>query len=594
MPRGDQPARAVCISPGSGYGSRSPRTMSSPNLATDEPEGPQQDDWRQMLELWSRLNTTGAGAPCRELAKEVPQLRSLPRGESSPVQRDYVALIRWLETPKPDGPGRADPDYVTHDELLQAFFYVGHTVSAAPTDNFPSRRRAKSQRTITRTRIFSMTRGGYERQIQRNASIFDLPQHVMHTYDTVPRRRGSLMNASFLAASDSFTEEEDRVPLSVPYYKSIDGEGFQTPRGEDDGDEDDDQSESSVFMMRMFGGFSLLVGVLSMSCIGSVASQFAFPSDGGPAVNGMLLGCWIAQALHVIFVAVSIFVVWRQGPEQRKKLRWLLTSRGILVTVIAGCFSGLGSGCWTLSFGLTSVPQAYLFNAFPPTVIMIFRSIAGLPPFWDERLGVLVGVVGAFLVLLGSAEGESQSPNPLLGDCLAFISSVSNAICVMSGKFAANEVPTTVYLSCVTLGSALVQFLFCAAFVSSDNLLSADPNEGVLGWASDRWFQLFACLAGAFTLGQWGMFAALSVVPALGVSMVLTAQPIVATIMGVAVLRTEQSWPAPLAIAGGMLIVVGSLFVVYSSSKHEMEEPEKDVWEGSDSDGPGVGAPGMR
>eukprot|EP00756_Hemistasia_phaeocysticola_P054257 Hpha_TRINITY_DN30190_c0_g1::TRINITY_DN30190_c0_g1_i1::g.110601::m.110601 len=584
MPQKVQVRVTPTSTPGALSGGSEPGGRSPHDWAGHSNPGGEGDELSGLHKLWGSCPQEQGGVLTCDISEVIEE-----RGAASPsadtmsdrvkVMHDYTALVRWLRgegTGDGGTPPRATADEVTWDELKRAFFYFSHVSNEEkdPEQQDEIKARSKSlQNCRNRDRILSVTRGGYERQLQRTSSILE---HVIHTYDTLPPRSKSQIGPLMTEEDwDLMATMDEETPLKYSIRRS----SFRDPKVEvkiPQEDEEDVDDKEGLLWRRVFGGACLLIGLISMSCIGSVASEFAFPSDGGHPVNGMLLGCWIAQSLHIIFVIVSLLQYLGSSREERARLRWLLTGRGFLVTLIAGTFSGIGSGCWTLSFGLTSVPQSYLFNAFPPTVIMIVRCIAGLPTFWDERLGVVVGVIGAVLVLMGSA-GGSNGPDPVLGDCLAFMSSVSNAVCVLSGKFAAGEVPTTAYLAGVTLGSALVQLIFCLFILDdSSHLLSTHETLGMFGWLAERWRFLFPCLAAAFTVGQWCMFAALTVVPALGVSMVLTAQPIVATIMGVAVLQTEDHWPAPLAIFGGLLIVAGSLFVVYSSSSHEMEAPDEE------------------
>eukprot|EP01062_Namystynia_karyoxenos_P031865 TRINITY_DN235_c1_g2_i1.p1 TRINITY_DN235_c1_g2~~TRINITY_DN235_c1_g2_i1.p1 ORF type:complete len:566 (+),score=165.87 TRINITY_DN235_c1_g2_i1:124-1821(+) len=521
---------------------------------------------KELFDSWA--DPAQGGAERGRLASSLTDssLVELPDVDQT-VQHDYFAIARWLHHPEADEPQIQSPQVVTWDEVKKAYFHFGR-VTRPHDHSRPSAYaagRAKSLLLGSGGRVRSSTRGDYPRILRHNDSIL---QHIIHEFDTIPVPQKRRFSTTYILGMENPPgEPEEQSSLLPPPDKA-------------------EPSSPSELAAYIFAGVSLTLGLLAMSCIGSVASKFAFPDDGLPAVNGMLLGCWIAQSLHVIFVLLSAITFIRQSPEQRAKWKWLLTGKGAGVTAVAGTFSGIGSGCWTLSFGLTSVPQSYLFNAFPPTIIMIFRALSGLPTFRGERLGVLIGIAGAVLCLLGAEAGNA--PDPILGDCLAFISSVSNAICVMSGKFAAGEIPTVVYLAGVTLYSALVQFIFSAATLGMgaeghSGLLSTDDVSGVLGWTSPRWRMLFLAVASAFTIGQWGMFAALQVIPALGVSMVLTAQPIVATIMGVAVLRTEDHWPAPLACIGGFLIVGGSLLVIHSSSQHEITST--DITDSDDEEG---------
>eukprot|EP01059_Diplonema_ambulator_P000359 TRINITY_DN10295_c0_g1_i1.p1 TRINITY_DN10295_c0_g1~~TRINITY_DN10295_c0_g1_i1.p1 ORF type:complete len:525 (+),score=-0.45 TRINITY_DN10295_c0_g1_i1:73-1647(+) len=318
---------------------------------------------------------------------------------------------------------------------------------------------------------------------------------------------------------------------------------------------------------------ALFAGVTAMSSIGPIATKFT-------AVNGMLLGCWIAQALFTSFTLLSVCSsTLLPSSDSARPISWLLewSSKdgpgGLQIVVLSGIVSGVGSGCWTISFSLTPVPMAYLFASFSPSVIVLcrrFASSAGAPPSRFEILGVVVGVLGGFLTCFGSGGSVSGTfgVKQLAGNLLAFVCSISNAVCGMCGKFA-SCVPTVHYLSGVCLLSAITQG--CLAWVALPSVtLTADPYQGVFGWTDPMWHTPFALLVLSFMVGQWGIFFFLQVGTALEQAAVMTTQPIIATILGVTLYGTQQAWPDYTASIGGLTSIAGSLIVIISGYQHEI------------------------
>ena len=332
------------------------------------------------------------------------------------------------------------------------------------------------------------------------------------------------------------------------------------------------------------GWASLVIGVTFMSAIGPFASQIN--------VNGYLLGCWIAQAMFVCFLLLSsVNAFTKRKSKGETSIRWLFRWRvkpktkeiyphrtspeaglgGLPVVLLAGISSGIGSGSWTLSFSLTPIPLAYLFASLAPSVIVFFRLLApsaGVHPARLEVLGVLIGVLGGVITCVGSLSGSAFGISLMGGNLLAMVCSVTNAICGMCGKYA-SCISTVVYLTVVCFLSGLTQAVFSAVFVPE---LSFDthPTHGVFGWMNPQWHPSFLFVVISFVVGQWGLFFFLQVGTALQQATVMTTQPIIATILGVAVLGTQQTWPSISVIFGGLVTIVGSLCVIIGGQRHEI------------------------
>eukprot|EP01061_Rhynchopus_euleeides_P008232 TRINITY_DN1728_c0_g1_i1.p1 TRINITY_DN1728_c0_g1~~TRINITY_DN1728_c0_g1_i1.p1 ORF type:complete len:691 (+),score=225.43 TRINITY_DN1728_c0_g1_i1:171-2243(+) len=327
----------------------------------------------------------------------------------------------------------------------------------------------------------------------------------------------------------------------------------------------------------VMGWLALVVGVTFMSAIGPFASRIA--------VNGYLLGCWVAQAMSLCFLALSIaFLAVARRHEGRSTtsplwlLRWRNSSDpednspgGLPVLLLSGVCSGLGSGCWTLSFSLTPIPLAYLFASFGPSVIVFFRMLApsaGVPPARLEVMGVAIGVIGCLITCVGSLTGTSGFGLVQLGgNILAFVCSVTNAVCGMCGKYA-SCVPTVLYLTGVCVLSGLTQLVLSYLFLPVS--FDTHPTTGVFGWLNPVWYPNFILIVISFVVGQWGLFFFLQVGTALQQATVMTSQPVITTILGVAVLGTQSDWPNLYIMLGGVITILGSLLVIVGGQHHEI------------------------
>eukprot|EP01065_Artemidia_motanka_P020432 TRINITY_DN24467_c0_g1_i2.p1 TRINITY_DN24467_c0_g1~~TRINITY_DN24467_c0_g1_i2.p1 ORF type:complete len:459 (+),score=152.58 TRINITY_DN24467_c0_g1_i2:76-1452(+) len=386
--------------------------------------------------------------------------------------------------------------------------------------------------------------------------------------DARPRRSSS--RRSFVS---SVLEEYDRTPL-LPRRQYRPGRVSSWVSSLDDPDLDVEEVTvtGTTQKQEVMGYVTLLFGVLCMSSVGSVVQQF------GP-VHGTLLGCWIAQGLHLFFLASSFMIL-----SARADLRTRITvpPQVLILLAVTGLCSGVGSAGFTTALKMTSQTDAYLFNSFPPTFIMIARTLSGCPTFVGERVAVAVNLFGAYLNVHGAVRNDQSGSNPMLGDALALLSSATDALTIVTSKFLCTSLPTPVILSVITFFSAASQAVV-SFLVWPDVTFDADPSTGVFGWASAEWVNWWLVLVTAFFLGQMCMLGSLNVLPSLVMSMGQTLQPVGATFVAV-VITQQEPLPSTMSLCGGGLILVGCTLLAYSSRNHQLEEEDERNTE-SDDDG---------
>eukprot|EP01063_Lacrimia_lanifica_P026097 TRINITY_DN3460_c1_g3_i1.p1 TRINITY_DN3460_c1_g3~~TRINITY_DN3460_c1_g3_i1.p1 ORF type:complete len:616 (+),score=184.87 TRINITY_DN3460_c1_g3_i1:74-1849(+) len=312
---------------------------------------------------------------------------------------------------------------------------------------------------------------------------------------------------------------------------------------------------------RPFMGWAILiVGVVSMAAIGPVIKLMT-----RHGVSGFLVGCWNAQGLFMMFSTAALL----EGVSPRD-VAYLKTRFGFLLLAAAGTISGLGSGCWTLSFSWTSVPQSYLFNSFHPTLIIAWRLTRGYSVIPAEKVGVVCGLLGASLSLMDGGGG----PAVPFGDLLAFMSSISLCFYLLASKKARSHLSLMVNLSCVTFFSALSQSLV-ACFLNPGGLtFDAHPLTGVFGWWQPVHFYLWLGITLVTGIGQAGYIGALKYLNPVIVSICMTTEPATATLFAMLLLR--EGLPSGFTIAGGLIIIAASVMVSYYS-KHSKENVELEV-----------------
>eukprot|EP01062_Namystynia_karyoxenos_P070391 TRINITY_DN65776_c0_g1_i1.p1 TRINITY_DN65776_c0_g1~~TRINITY_DN65776_c0_g1_i1.p1 ORF type:complete len:550 (+),score=152.96 TRINITY_DN65776_c0_g1_i1:85-1650(+) len=416
------------------------------------------------------------------------------------------------------------PSLVSHDG-----------VSPPPMGQLPTPIPARRWTTPDNRRQGSVLLG--EKYARRSTTRMSMVSTILDEYDRtplLPRTMSQLRHAqSWLSGLDEEPEQE-MVEL-----------GGSTP------------------VQEAIGYAMLLFGVCSMSSVGSVVQQFN-------GVHGALLGSWVAQGLHFCFFFASI--VWLAASAEARK-SFYVRPRMFLLLAVTGIASGVGSAGFTTSLTFTSQTDAYLFNSFPPTFIMIVRTLSGCPTFCGEKVAVLINLVGAYLNVKGTvAHSVSSGSHPLLGDALALFSSATDALTILTSKFLCTSLPTPVILCVITFFSAITQ-AGAALLIYPETTLSASPDGGVFGWATSDWVGWWALLVGAFFIGQMCMLGSLNMLPSLVMSMGQTMQPVGATIVAVCITKQEPL-PSPMSLVGGSLIVLGCMLLAYASRNHQLDESD--------------------
>eukprot|EP00756_Hemistasia_phaeocysticola_P050422 Hpha_TRINITY_DN2521_c0_g1::TRINITY_DN2521_c0_g1_i1::g.1533::m.1533 len=337
-----------------------------------------------------------------------------------------------------------------------------------------------------------------------------------------------------------------------------------------------------VCSAHVLSALALVIGASAMALIGSALGPLLpapgggvpFPVGRNASARALLLGCWTAQVLHLVFLTCMLlsFVALATSGDvaevRAAAIRWICSKRGFVVAVVTGVCSGVGSSCWTLAFLQTSTSSAYVFNAFPPAFITLLRVVSGIGSNTIEHVGLGLCVVGVFFEF-GGVSPTSVAPAPTMGAVLALVSSLTNTVCLISGKHATEIVPTVVYLAGITLFSAFAQLALTPLIVHEVSF-SRDPEMGLFGWASpENEASGFHWVVLLFALGQWGIFTALRSMAVLTVSLTLAVVPVVATTFAVAVTHAEVSWPAPVSLLSGGLIVCGIICLVVGSGQFQ-------------------------
>jgi drug/metabolite transporter (DMT)-like permease len=238
-------------------------------------------------------------------------------------------------------------------------------------------------------------------------------------------------------------------------------------------------------------------------------------------------------------VALVPIVVRHWSPYRGKDLAILLVASliGIPVEFLIQ-FKGLQ---------LTSVSHASLIVGILPVLLALSSAL-----FLHERLryfewGLLgLSALGALLVALSSADSERGPQSSLRGDLLVLISLCgAAAMILLSKRLIASHGALPVTASTIIAGTTMlliwVELTQPVRFHFSTTAWGAAAAQGLLA------------TAGAYLLWNWG----LSHMPAARAGVFLNLEPVMGTILGVAILHERLG---ELAIAGGALIIGAAIY----------------------------------
>jgi drug/metabolite transporter (DMT)-like permease len=268
------------------------------------------------------------------------------------------------------------------------------------------------------------------------------------------------------------------------------------------------------------------VGVLAAS-VSAILIRYADADE----ASGIAISFWRSAAGSLLLLPFAI-------PGLKR-----MESRDYLLPIVAGVCLAAHFATWITSVNLTSVASSVLLVCTTP----IFVAIAARWIF-AERLGAL-GWSGIALALLGSAliAGFDFGGTRMEGNVLALIGAITVSGYSLAGRVSRQKLGILEY-ACVTYGAAAVTLLIIA--------LPVHVQLG--GYSSQTWWAIVALIIGPQLLGHTFINFALRAIDATRVSIVVMAEPVVATILAYFLFQETPSW---LAYPGGLAILVGIYLV---------------------------------
>lgn len=278
----------------------------------------------------------------------------------------------------------------------------------------------------------------------------------------------------------------------------------------------------------------------------------------GVPVTKALLDDWVTpmgyMASRCVFAAVIFWVIAYFMPKEP------VEKRDLVVIMLAGLLGFVISQtltAWALDF---TTPVYYsLVAAMTPVAVMILAAI-----FLKENItavkivGVLLAIAGALLMLFISWQ-SGTGKNDLLGIFLTVLSMLTWAVYLIVTRKVSAKYSSVTQMKYVFLVSAIVT-LPIALFTEPQQRLYSSAWEwsGVIEMA---FIVLFATVLGYFLIPY-----AMKFLRATTVSIYTNIQPVVASLVAIAIGQDVMSWDKPVA---AILVLLGAYIVTMPDKRRK-------------------------
>jgi drug/metabolite transporter (DMT)-like permease len=265
---------------------------------------------------------------------------------------------------------------------------------------------------------------------------------------------------------------------------------------------------------------------------------------GVPALTIAFYRCGLASV-------VLLPLLWFGHREELRALsrssRWLLLG------------SGLALGChfaaWVSSLSYTSIAASSVLVQTMPVWVALAGPLIGEHTSARGWVGIFIALVGT-AVIAGASTG-GQLTNPALGDALAIAGAIFAAVYVLIGRKVRQELSLVGYAGSV--------YAVAAMALGLSMVVSGTP---FVGFPAEAWVLFAAMTAGPQFLGHTVFNHLLGEVKASVVSVALLAEPIGATLLGLAIYHER---PGAQVVVGAIVVLAGVAGTVFAESSARPE-----------------------
>jgi len=283
----------------------------------------------------------------------------------------------------------------------------------------------------------------------------------------------------------------------------------------------------------------------------------------GVPITKYLLETWVTPMTYMatrcigaalIFWAVALFL-------KKEKIE----SKDLLVIIIGGLLGFVISQtltAWALKF--TSPVYYSLIATLTPIAVMLLAAL-----FLSEKitpvklLGVFLGIAGAALMVVLKWQSGSGS-NDFLGILLAFLSLLTWAIYLIITRKVSEKYSSVSQMKWIFLVSTIAVLPFAWSEFPQTALYGSPFTAAT--WQGAAAMAFIVVLA--TVLGYFLIPFAMQYLRATTVSVYTNLQPIVASLVAIAVGQDVMTWDKPVA---ALLVIVGAYLVTLKTGKEKTE-----------------------
>mmetsp|Transcript_20115 Transcript_20115/g.28503 ORF Transcript_20115/g.28503 Transcript_20115/m.28503 type:complete len:735 (+) Transcript_20115:106-2310(+) len=316
----------------------------------------------------------------------------------------------------------------------------------------------------------------------------------------------------------------------------------------------------------LIGYVLLFISLISLSSVGAALNLQ------GNDVSATLKSFWRFCSTAICLLPFAVLATLRDGIPNLTKQQWAtLPLAAFVFTYMTTSF--------VVALDFTTLANAIVLSNVSPLVIIAGKSIVGLPILMAEGSGAIIGFIGGVICSKdNSSHGHGgddsnvfvqveEHPQALFGNLMAFSSSFATAGYIVIAKNLRTSMDLFVFMFLIM---TLASFFLLGFMVWSGEtlMLSNDSNYGLWGWINptlDRLvIELFIAII-CTMVGSMGYVAVMKYFEPVVVGSVMLMEPIVGTLLAVAVGASEL--PGLQTLIGDIVVIIGSFLVIYSGSR---------------------------
>lgn len=240
-----------------------------------------------------------------------------------------------------------------------------------------------------------------------------------------------------------------------------------------------------------------------------------------------------------------------------------VTRRDLIIIAIGGIMGFIISQFLTaVSLQYTTPVYFSLIIALSPVCVLLLASLFLKEPITAQKTGgVILGILGAVLLILKAGGSETSGNNNLLGIGLACVSILTYSIYLIIMRSVAQKYSAVTQMKWMFLFTAVILIPLGIREFPQQAIYSAAWNwTGLM----ELGFVIFFSTSLGYFLMPFGM----KYLRATTVSVYMNLQPIVASVAAICVGQDIFSWDKPLA---AILVLAGAYIVSASPSKHKLK-----------------------